>query len=118
MKRYQQILDIIEKLEKEDARLEAPIEDAYNDMMKNWDIMSNKNRCKAYWEKLMEQSKEINIRVKVHQKSLDFIDSDNDRLAWINEDGELVLVYRVIDGKELPRFTLWLMMLNEELGEE
>jgi len=114
MRRYEQVLEMIEKLEAEEARLENPIEDAYDDMMKNWDIMSNRNRCKAYYDKLMEQNKEINIRIKNHIHSLKFVDHNEEVVAEISDDGDLWA--RCIESQDLPRYTLWLMAMNEEVA--
>lgn len=115
MKRYELVLEMIKKLQAEEARLENPIEYAYNDMMKNWDSMSNRNRCKEYWEKLNEQNREINLQIKAHKRNLAFFDSNNEIVAMIDKDDLYIPNTKFIPNKELPRFTLWLMMLNEEV---
>lgn len=113
MRRYEQVLEMIEKLEVEDIKLELAIDDAVDTFHKAKDIYTQ-NQTDEYLKKLREQRRECFVRAKNLTKSLNFYGEDKDNyLAFITADGLMVKTY--ITTEDLPRFTLWLMMMNEEI---
>jgi len=100
MKRYEQVVEMIEKLKAEDERLESEIEQASDN----------------YYREIKEKMTEIDIRIKAHKRSLAYFDVDDEIIAMITDEDLYIPNTKFIPNKELPRFTLWLMMLNEEVA--
>ena len=115
MKRYEQIQSIVEKYDAKIATIDIALEDAYSELMANWHILSNRNRCRTYYDALLVRSKRLNFCLNQYQCKLKFV-SDGDVLAEI--DDYLYFRTTIIPTEIMPKFTLWLMMMNEELGEE
>ena len=112
MKRYEQILKTVEKLEQEEIALENAREDNFAEMQKN---PSNLQELENYDGKLLEILIVLAKRVDEHRKQLMFVEKNNyDWSARIAEDG-LVLKYKIMDLEEMERLTAWLNMMNEEV---
>ena len=113
MKRYEQVLNVIEKLDKKSQELEVHIENAYNDLMDNWSDARARVEYKQYWDKLMEQAREINKRIEVSNKALT-LTVDDQKVCWIGEDG-LYMQHKYLDKAEMSQLITFLQLMNEEV---
>jgi uncharacterized protein YhaN len=114
MKRYEQQLEIISKLEEKQKTIENAKDDAFIAFNKDKSVQ-DKQELSNYMDKLKEQSKEIWLRLREHTKSIEFVEG-GDRVAWYDNDG-LYTNSRFINKDQSARFTLWLMMMNEEVQD-
>ena len=113
MKKYEELLSVLSLLEAKQRELEVHIENAYTDMMDNWANASDRNRYKGYWDKLMDQAREINKRIEVSNKALT-LTIDDQKVCWIGEDG-LYMQYKYLDKSEMNQLMTFLQLMNEEV---
>ena len=116
MKRFEKIKSIVEKYDAKIATIDNAIEDAYSELMANWHILSNRNRCRTYYDALLVRAKRLNYCLEKWLDKLNFY-YDEVLLAEIEED--LYIRSSIIPAEAMPKFTLWLLEMNAELrGEE
>ena len=113
MKKYEELLSVLSLLEAKQRELEVHTENAYTDMMDNWDDASDRNRYKGYWDKLMDQAREINKRIEVSNKALT-LTIDDQKVCWIGEDG-LYMQHKYLDKAEMIQLMTFLQLMNEEV---
>ena len=113
MKRYEQVLNVIEKLDKKSQELEVHVENAYNDLMDNWSDARARVEYKQYWDKLIEQVREINKRIEVSYQSIT-LTIDDQKVCWIGEDG-LYMQHKYLDKAEMSQLMTFLQLMNEEV---
>lgn len=113
MKAYEQILQMIDKLDHEDIKLELAIDDGVENFHKAKDQYTM-NKVDEYLTKLREQRKEVYIRGKIHTRSLNFYGDDKDDYkAFVSADGLIVKTY--ITAEEMPAFATWIYKLMSEV---
>jgi hypothetical protein len=112
MKRYEQQLEIISKLEAEQKRLQNAIDDAYEARQKAISEQ-DKQEIDRYTDKLVEQDTEIWLRLEQHNITTRF-ETEDEEIAWFETNG-LYLNSAILNKDQSARFTLWLMMMNEEI---
>ena len=113
MKKYEQVLSVINQLDNKSKELEVNIENAYNDLMDNWSDARARVEYKQYWDKLIDQAREINKRIEVSYNAISLI-IDDQKVCWIGEDG-LYLQYKYLDKAEMNQLMTFLQLMNEEV---
>lgn len=110
MKRYEQILNLIEELENEERKLENAREDNFAKMQKN---PSNLKELENYDGKLLDMLIVLAKRVDEHKRHLSFI-YEGQVLAMIDEDG-ILFRHKILDVQEMERLSTWLNLMQEEV---
>ena len=112
MKKYEQVLSVINQLDNKSKELEVTIENAYNDLMDNWSDARARVEYKQYWDKLIDQAREINKRIEVSYNAISLI-IDDQKVCWIGEDG-LYMQHKYLDKAEMNQLMTFLQLMNEE----
>lgn len=114
MKTWEKLIEVIDKLDKEDERLELAIDDAWV----NYSSSKNeyeKKQLSNYLDKLREQRREVFLCTRLHTKSLSLRNEENNVIAFFHEDG-LVFNSKFMDNTETEALHKWLVPLMEEIN--
>jgi regulator of replication initiation timing len=112
MKKYQQLLGMLQKIEAKYLE----ISDIRDDLFEKINMETKRqDEYEKYDEKLRDQQLELVAREKPIVKQLEWVEGNNTEWTVRFDDDGLYFRYKVIDLSEMPRFIGWLELMNSEV---